>query len=247
VNRVAVEVEEGVATITLDDPERRNAMSLAMVDGLEEAFDDLESNAEIGAVVITGTPPAFCSGADLAALAESSEETLLRLYDGFVRVGTSPLPTVAAVNGVAVGAGVNLALACDVRLAGASSRFETTFLQLALHPGGGHTWMVRHFAGVQTAAAMILFGEAVDGAGAERCGLAWRCVDDDDLLPEARLMARRVAEAPRQLARRMKETLVATGEIADHSEAVALELRPQLWSMDQPEFAERLRARLDRS
>ena len=93
----------------------------------------------------------------------------------------SPLPTIAAVNGAAVGAGMNLALACDVRLAGRSARFDTRFLQLGLHPGGGHTWMLQRIAGPQAAAAVVLFGEVLDGEEAERCGLVWRCVDDDAL------------------------------------------------------------------
>src|SRR5690606_30490026 len=111
-------------------------------------------------------------------------------YEGFLRVARCPLPTIAAVNGPAVGAGMNLALACDVRLAGQSARFDTRFLQLGVHPGGGHTWMMRNAVGPQAAAAMVLFGEVLDGAEAERCGLAWRCVADDELVDTAFTMAR---------------------------------------------------------
>ena len=240
---VRLEVEGGVATVTLDDPTRRNALSVAMVGEIVATFDALEGDAGVGAVVVTGTPPAFCAGADLSHLGQApSGEGLGSVYEGFLRVARSALPTVAAVNGAAVGAGVNLALACDVRLAARSSRFDTRFLQLGLHPGGGHTWMLTRIAGPQTAAATVLFGEVLDGEAAERCGLAWRCVDDDALLDHARALAGRAASAPRALARRVKQTLAAVAGVQSSEEAVAVELEAQLWSMSQPDFAERLAA-----
>jgi len=243
VSTVRVEAEGGVATVTLDDPGRRNALSAGMVDEIVATFDALEGDAGVGAVVVTGTPPAFCAGADLSHLGQApSGEGLGSVYEGFLRVGRCELPTVAAVNGAAVGAGVNLALACDVRLAARSARFDTRFLQLGLHPGGGHTWMLTRIVGPQTAAATVLFGEVPDGQGAERCGLAWRCVDDDELLDEARALAGRAASAPRALARRVKQTLAAVAGVQSSEEAVALELEAQLWSMSQPDFAERLAA-----
>ena len=105
-----------------------------------------------------------------------------RSTKGFLRIARSPLPTLAAVNGAAVGAGMNLALGCDVRLAARRAKFDTRFLQIGLHPGGGHTWMLRRIAGPQAAMAAVVFGEVLDGAEAERVGLAYRCVDDDALL-----------------------------------------------------------------
>src|SRR5438105_1203402 len=169
-NHVMVEHRDAVAVVTLVDEARRNAMTAPMVDEIVATFDDLESDGTTAAVVVTGGPPAFCSGADVSSLgviAQSSNDTERRsvtsIYEGFLRVLRSPLPTVAAVNGAAVGAGVNLALACDVRLAGRSARFDTRFLKLGLHPGGGHTWMLRRLTGAQTAAAMVLFGEVLSG------------------------------------------------------------------------------------
>src|SRR5205823_197881 len=114
--------------------------------------------------------------------AEDAQPGLRSVYEGFLRVARSPLPTVAAVNGAAVGAGMNLALCCDVRIAGRSARFDTRFLKLGLHPGGGHTWMLQRAIGPQGAAAMVLFGDVLNGEAAEKCGLVWRCVDDDALL-----------------------------------------------------------------
>jgi enoyl-CoA hydratase len=243
-----VDVDQRVAVVTLDDPDRRNVLSLDLVDEIVTAFDRLEDDADVGAVVVTGAPPAFCAGADLSHLAASQTGSgddaappgLRSVYEGFLRVARSSLPTVAAVNGPAVGAGMNLALACDVRLAGRSARFDTRFLKLGLHPGGGHTWMLRRLVGTQAAAAMVLFGEVLGGDEAVEAGLAWRCLDDGALLDGARAFAARAAEVPPILVRRAKETIATMAGIADHEEAVQVELTAQLWSLQQPEFAERL-------
>ena len=154
----------------------------------------------------------------------------------------SPLPTVAAVNGAAVGAGMNLALACDIRIAGRQARFDTRFLRLGLHPGGGHTWMLRRAVGPQAAAAMVLFGEVLDGEAAAACGLVWRCVADDVVVDAAVALAARAAAAPHALARRAKQTLQSVALVPDHDTAVEMELEAQLWSLAQPEFGERLAA-----
>ncbi|MDP1804288.1 MAG: enoyl-CoA hydratase-related protein, partial [Acidimicrobiales bacterium] len=190
---VRTEITAGVATVTLTDGDRRNALTLPMNAELLDVFDRLEADPAVGAVVITGDGPAFCAGADLSHLTDSAEEGLRTIYQGFLRVATTSLPTIAAVNGAAVGAGMNLALACDVRLAATRARFDTRFLQLGLHPGGGHTWMFRRIAGAQAVAAAVLFGEVLDGPDAERAGLVWRCVPDDALLPAAQAMAERAA------------------------------------------------------
>jgi enoyl-CoA hydratase len=239
---VNVDVSERVAVLTLNDPVRRNALNLPMVDEVVEAMDSIEADDAVGAVVVTGAPPAFCAGADLSHLGGSRRDGLRSVYEGFMRIARSTLPTIAAVNGAAVGAGMNLALATDVRLAARRARFDTRFLQLGLHPGGGHTWMFRRIAGPQAVAATVLFGEVLDGAEAERIGLVWRCVDDDALLPAAREMAARAAAAPRELAIRTKETIAAMATIDDHEAALERELEPQLWSVAQPDFRERLAA-----
>lgn len=233
---------DGVAVVTLDAPERRNALTLDLGDEITATFDQLEQDTDVGAVVVTGAPPAFCAGADLSHLGQSQREGLLRIYEGFLRVSRSPLPTIAAVNGPAVGAGMNLALACDVILAGPSARFDTRFLQLGLHPGGGHTWMLRRRIGPQAAAALVLFGEVLDGNEAERAGLAWRCVPDEELVDTAVEMAARAASAPAELVHKVKQTLGDIASVPTHDQAVQRELEPQVWSVNQPEFAERLAA-----
>jgi len=237
-----VTIDGHVATVVLDDPERRNALSVELVDEIVATFDALESGETVGAVVVTGAAPAFCAGADLADLGASREAGLRRIYDGFLRIAGSRLPTVAAVNGPAVGAGMNVALACDVRIAAASARFDSRFLQLGIHPGGGHTWMLQRLVGPQTAAMMVLAGEVLDGEQAARVGLAWQCVSDDALLDEATAVAARIASAPVELARRTKRTLRDVAALDAHDDAVDRELETQVWSMDQPAFAERLAA-----
>ncbi len=237
-----IETRDRVATLTLDDPDTRNSLTSGLVEDLVDTFDELEAGDDVGAVVVTGAPPAFCAGASLADLGGSRHEGLRRIYEGFLRIARSPLPTLAAVNGAAIGAGMNMALVCDVRLAGRSARFDTRFLQLGIHPGGGHTWMLRRLAGPQAAAAMVLFGDVLDGAEAERVGLVWRTVPDDELSAAAQALAAKAAAAPPELVRRAKATLADMADVATHDAAVERELDPQVWSMDQPDFAERLAA-----
>ena len=239
---VDVDAERRVATVTLAQPDRRNSLTMEMVREIVGAFDDLEGRDDVGAVVVTGAPPAFCAGADLSHLGGSREAGLRDIYEGFLRVGRSTLPTVAAVNGAAVGAGMNLALCCDVRIAARPARFDTRFLQLGLHPGGGHTWMLERIVGPQTARAMVVFGEVLDGEAAERVGLVWRCVDDDALLESARALAAAAASAPPVLVTRVRRTMDQLAAVDDHPTAVDVELEAQVWSLDQPDFQERLAA-----
>ena len=239
---VLTDIADGVGTLTLNNPEERNTLTASMVTEIVAAMDAFEADDSVGAVVVTGTPPAFCAGANLGNLSQADGSSLGSVYEGFLRVARSPLPTLAAVNGAAVGAGMNLALGCDVRLAARRARFDTRFLQLGLHPGGGHTWMFRRVVGPQAAMAAVVFGEVLDGAEAERVGLVYRCVDDDALLDAAHEMAARAASAPHELARVTKATIQAMADIDDHPAAVARELDPQVWSTRQPWFKERLAA-----
>jgi enoyl-CoA hydratase len=239
---VLTDIADGVAVMTLDAPDRRNALTLPMVDEIAAALDAVEADPTVGALVVTGTAPAFCAGADLSHLGSSQRAGLLHVYEGFLRIGRSPLPSIAAVNGAAVGAGVNLALVCDVIVAGASARFDTRFLQLGIHPGGGHTWMLQRRVGPQSAAAMVLFGRILDGPAAAEAGLAWTCVPDDELLATCREMAAVAAAAPRELVSRIRATMRDVQAIDDHDAAVERELDPQVWSINQPAFQEKLAA-----
>ena len=240
---VRVQENDGIAVVTLVDIERRNAMTARMVDEIVATFDALEAHGDTGAVIVTGEAPAFCSGADVTslgalALAETDKDrrAVTAIYEGFLRVLRSPLPTIAAVNGPAVGAGMNLALACDVRLAGASARFDTRFVKIGLHPGGGHVWMLERAVGPQAAAAMVLFGVPVDGARAAEIGLAWSSHPDDELLDAARAFAERAARAPVALLSSVKSTLREAPWQPDFETAIATEVTRQAWTLGQGWF-----------
>ncbi len=239
---VLVTVTDGVATLTLNNPEERNTLTAPMVEEITAAMDRIEGDSAIGALVVTGAAPAFCAGANLGNLATASGQSLGTIYEGFLRIARSPLPTIAAVNGAAVGAGMNLALGCDIRIAAKRAKFDTRFLQIGIHPGGGHTWMLRRIAGPQAAFATVMFGEILDGTEAERIGLVWRCVEDDQLMAEAQKIAARAAGIPRPLLETVKQTIKDMADIDNHPDAVKRELEPQLWSTKQPWFAERIAA-----
>jgi enoyl-CoA hydratase len=242
---LASDVSGGVALITLNDPARRNAISAELSAALICEMDVLESRNDVSAVVITGAPPAFCAGArveDLMAVRDGDHQLLQTIYDAFLRVAHSTLPTVAAVNGPAVGAGLNLALACDVRVAGYAARFDTRFMKLGLHPGGGHTWMLSRAVGWQTSSAMLLLGAVIDALGAERCGLVWQTVPDDELLPFARQLAGGVLAADRDVLLATKNGLRRAAASADLNEVVDHEKQAQLHSMQGDAFAARLRS-----
>jgi enoyl-CoA hydratase len=239
---VLTDVRDGVGWLTLNNPSERNTLTAPMVEGIIAAMDAFEADDGVGAVVVTGAGSAFCAGANLGNLQSADAESLGAIYEGFLRVARSPLPTLAAVNGAAVGAGMNLALGCDVRLASTRAKFDTRFLQIGLHPGGGHTWMQVRAVGPQRTMAAVVFGQVLDGAEAERVGLAYRCVAEDELLEHAQQFARGAASAPRELAIVTKRTIRDMADIETHPEAVARELEPQLWSAQQPWFAERLAA-----
>jgi len=237
---VHTEIIDRVAVLTLSHPERRNALNIELSGKLADAVAAVTADDGVGAVVITGADPAFCAGGDLTELATADPPTLRRVYAGFLAVADCPLPTIAAVNGAAVGAGLNLALACDLRLAGPRARFDARFLQLGLHPGGGYTWMAQRLLGPQGAAALTLFGEVVDAAEAARIGLVHRVVDD--VLPAAIELAGRAAAAPRELTVATKATMRLTAGPLTHAEAVDVEVAPQAESVRSAPFRQRLAA-----
>ena len=239
---VLVSVTDGVATLTLNNPDERNTLTAPMVSEITAAMDEIEGNEKIGALVVTGAAPAFCAGANLGNLQTATGDSLGTIYEGFLRIARSPLPTIAAVNGAAVGAGMNLALGCDIRIAAKRAKFDTRFLQIGIHPGGGHTWMFRRIAGPQATMAAVVFGEVLDGEEAARVGLAYKCVADDQLLAASQEMAARAASRPRALVEVTKQTIKDMHDVDNHPDAVKRELEPQLWSTKQPWFAEMIGA-----
>ncbi|OBH05519.1 MULTISPECIES: enoyl-CoA hydratase [unclassified Mycobacterium] len=246
---VLFSVDAHVALITVNDPDRRNALTDEMSTLLRSAVERAEADHDVHAVVVTGAGKAFCAGADLSALGAagggSAEAGLRRLYDGFMAVGNCRLPTIAAVNGAAVGAGLNLALAADVRIAGPGALFDARFQKLGLHPGGGATWMLQRAVGPQVARAALLFGMRFDAESAVRHGLALSVADDP--VAAALELAAGPAAAPREVVLATKATMRATispGALdsEQHDLAMRTELGPQASSIQSPEFASRLAA-----
>ncbi len=244
-DRILLEVDSGVALITVNDPDRRNAVTDEISAALRRAVADAQSDPTVHAVVVTGAGKAFCAGADLSALGAAAEDGLRRLYDGFLAVADCTLPTIAAVNGPAVGAGLNLALACDVRIAGPAAVFDARFQKLGIHPGGGMTWMLQRAVGPQVARAALLFGMRFDADAAVSHGLALEVADDP--VAAARRLAAGPASAPREVVIATKSTMRATSSPGSvdtelHADAVRAELSPQATSIQAPAFAERLAA-----
>lgn len=242
---VLVHVEDRVALITVNDPDRRNAVTAEISAALRAAVDAAEANQEVHALIVTGAGRAFCAGADLTALGEATENGLRGIYDGFLAVANCTLPTIAAVNGPAVGAGLNLALAADVRIAGPSALFDPRFQKLGIHPGGGATWMLHRAVGPQVARASLLFGLRFDAETAVRHGLALAVADDP--VAAARELAAGPAGAPRDVVLATKASMRATAnpgfiDTDQHRIAVDTELGPQARSIESPEFAQRLKA-----
>jgi len=232
-------VKDGVAVVTLEALERRNALSVEMARELTDAALTAEADGEVGALVITGGPH-FCAGAVREVLAgvgrdpvsDAAYRDLETMYRAFTTVGTIGIPTVAAVRGAAVGAGLNLALATDLRVVSSTAKLIPGFAQIGIHPGGGHFSLLYRSAGREAAAALGLFGDSVTGDRAVALGLAWSAVDDAEVDAEAMVYAARVAADP-DLARRLVTSFrreTAAGGLP-WDVAVEVERAPQLWSL----------------
>jgi enoyl-CoA hydratase len=233
------EIDRGVATITLDDPAHRNALSFDMTQAIAAAVEATLADDSVGAIVVAATAPVFSSGGSLDDLL-TPRATLEEIYRGFESIAEAPVPTIAAVAGPAIGAGVNVALACDVIVCSPAARFDPRFLDIGIHPGGGVLWRLRERIGRQATAALVLCGESLDGEGAARSGLAWRCVPDDELMDVAVGLAERAAGRPRALVRRTKRTLDEAAAVTDGTGAIAIEIEHQRASMQDPVLLDRV-------
>jgi enoyl-CoA hydratase len=229
----------GVVSLVLNDPARSNLLSAALCRELIAAVDQANQDPCARLLVIRAHGKAFCAGADLEdlkAAARGDTAAVQDVYDAFLAVADSPLPTVAVVRGAAVGAGMNLALACDMRIVSDKASFDTRFLQIGLHPGGGHAWMLERAVGWQQAARLLLLGQVVGGSEAVSIGLALRCLPDASIEQEIAGDFAKVAGTPRELLLRTKESLrLAVNQ--QHRQAYEHETAQQMWSLQQPAFA----------
>lgn len=237
---VGVERSDGVATLTLRAPERRNALTVEMAAEMVAACEQLDADPAVGAVIVCGEGDYFCAGGDRATLAAAGEDPghpdryrdLGTIYRAFTRVAELEPPTIAAVEGGAVGAGMNLLLATDLRIISADARLASGFLPIGLHPGGGHTAMLAERAGREAASALALFGERIDGRRAAEIGLAWASVEPGTTLQAATELAAVPGSDP-ELARATARSLRNNAGPPAIPWATALEAErsSQIWSM----------------
>ena len=240
-------VADGVAVLTLNRPDRLNAFSQPMLEALHAALERCAEDAAVGAIVITGAGRAFCAGGDVKDMAHRGQQTfeqrvarLGRMHRLPQLMRRHPKVIVAMVNGVAVGAGLGLAMACDLRLGAASARFGTGFGGIAYSGDFGGSWLLTRLVGAARAREMYLLGEMIDAPAAVAAGLLTRVLADAALEAETMALARRLAAGPRVALAYMKRNLLAaetepleavldlealhqarTGLTEDHREAVA--------------------------
>jgi enoyl-CoA hydratase len=237
---IRVEQEGGVARLILDAPDRRNALTVAMARSMVTACDDLDADPTVGAVVVCGQGAYFCAGGDRPTLAAAGEDPadperydgMGDIYRAFARVGELRAPTIAAIRGGAVGAGMNLAMATDLRIVARDAKLASGFIPIGLHPGGGHGVLLGRTGAREATAALMLFGERVDGERFAQLGLAWAAVDDADVEAQAMELAARPGADP-DLARRTAASMrTELGPPAlPWGAALQLERPEQMWSM----------------
>lgn len=237
--------DSGVVILTLDDPEKRNAIGPRLHRELLAVADEIRSDATARALVVTGAGTAFCAGADLEALfgdltdAATVRRNELAYYESFLWIRDLKIPTIAAVQGHAVGAGANLALVCDIIVAGPDARFGITFARLGLHPGGGCTQFLTERLGAGAALRTILRGEVIGGRDAADRGLA--DVYADDPLAEALATAEAAAALDPRLAADMKQA-VKIAKTGDFEATLGFESWAQASSAFHPGVIDAIRA-----
>src|SRR5437016_9517488 len=217
--------ENGITTLTLNRPERLNALSPVMTAGLKEALERLSTDRECGAIVITGAGRGWCAGGDVKTMEsrgadqtfEDRVEGLRRAHQLPLLLRTMPKVVIAAINGPVAGAGLGLALACDLRIAGRSARFGTAFARIGYSGDFGGSWFLTRLVGTAKARELYYTADIVDAQQALRLGLANRVVPDARLEEETLTLARRLAGGPRVALRYMKRNFNAaeTGTLKD--------------------------------
>lgn len=239
-SEVVYEVRDHVAEVTLAAPKRRNALTRGMVDELIEACERADADPAVGAVVVKALGESFCAGGHRTQLADAAKDPaapnrfreLGHTYKAFARFGELQAPSVAAVRGHAVGAGVNLMMAADLRIVAESARIMSGFQRISIHPGGGHFVLLGRSGSREAAAALGLFGEEVNGRRAVELGLAWEALPEAEVEPRALELARRVAADPelaRAVARSMR--LELGPPLIPWAVGLETEKAAQMWSL----------------
>jgi 2-(1,2-epoxy-1,2-dihydrophenyl)acetyl-CoA isomerase len=194
-------IEEGIATITLNRPDKLNSFNREMALLLQQKLDECAALPTIRCVYITGAGKGFCAGQDLAEVVDPQGPGMRRILSEhynpiIVRIRNLPKPVIAAVNGVAAGAGANIALACDIVVATQSALFIQAFSKLGLIPDSGGTYMLPRLVGWQKASAIMMLGDKIPAPQAEQMGMIYKVFSDDDFVNESRKMAATLAQLP---------------------------------------------------
>ena len=244
------EVKDGVATLTLNRPERLNALGDTLRDDLQDAVTRASDDPNVRVMIVTGAGKGFCSGGDVKAMSERKESgsgrplmekvapgrdrTVLALRD-------APKPVIAAVNGAAAGAGFNLALCCDIRLASTAAKFSQAFVKRGLHPDWGGTYFLPRVVGTAKACELIFTGAIIDAAEALELGIVSAVHPPEELMPAALTLARKIADGPPIAIRLAKRGIYHNLE-CDLRQALEYETFAQNICFDTEDAAEGIRA-----
>jgi enoyl-CoA hydratase/carnithine racemase len=255
-DRVQLQVDaDGIACLTFNDPAVRNAMSVDMADALSVALAELTARADVRCVILTGAPPAFSAGGDLGMLESIRDGTragtldaaahMYAFYNQFLAISRLPVPTIAAVNGHAVGAGLCVALACDLMIVADEAKVGVNFAKLGLHPGMGASWWLPRRVGQARAAELLWTGRLIDGRTAAHYGLALESLPAKEVLPRAQTLAAEIATSAPGVVRQLKAlSLVDSARTLD--EQLHLEARNQAENYLSHDLAEGLLAARER-
>ncbi len=235
---VHLEVDDGVALLTLDSADVRNGLTPEMAGTLIRHCDAVDADPSIGALVLTGANGTFCSGADTRRWNVQSDPAApeaytnsSRLYASFGRVGSLAVPTIAAGEGAAVGAGLNLLLATDLRIVSQTMRLIAGFARAGLHPGGGFFSLAGRRMGAEATAAISVFDQEISGERAVTLGLAWEAIEPSQVVPRALELARHAAVDPELSRQAVRSMRVELGPPQlTWPAAVEFERGAQMWS-----------------
>ncbi len=232
---VTLHVEDRVAVLTLARPERRNPISgPELIGDLVAALEEVQSSRDVSVLILTAAGPVFSAGGDVKAMRDRAEtfagsplEIARNYHEGVQRIPRAfdalDVPSIAAIQGPAIGAGCDLALFCDIRIASTAATFGEVFVNLGLIPGDGGAWYLPRLVGAQRAAELVFTGRTVGAAEALEMGLVWKVVEPGALMAEARALAAAIAARPPQALRIAKRLLRQAGrlELLDFLDASA--------------------------
>jgi 2-(1,2-epoxy-1,2-dihydrophenyl)acetyl-CoA isomerase len=227
-------IDNGIATLTLNRPERLNALSPAMTAALKETLERYSTDRDVGVIVITGAGRGWCAGGDVKTMesrgadqtVEDRVEGLRRAHQLPLLMRTMPKVIIGMINGPVAGAGLGLALACDLRIAGKSARFGTAFARIGYSGDYGGSWSLTRLVGTAKARELYLLADVIDADKAGELGMVNRVVGDDELLTETMALARRIADGPRIALGYIKRNLFAA-ETEDFQTVLDLEAEHQ--------------------